>query len=155
MVKVLFESAREHQPSIVFIDEVDSLRSSRDGRHQSEHDNQVKAELLMQMDMGGKYDNTGLFFLAATNLPQNIDPAFRRRFQKMAYVPLPDLNARKKIFEFQMKNVSHNLTEPDFTKLAGYEGLSGSDIKGIVSDAVMEPLRKTQHGEYFMVIWFR
>lgn len=126
MIKVLFEYARERQPSMIFIDEVDSLCSTREGRNQSKHDNQVKAELMMQMDMNGKFDNTGLFFLAATNLPQNIDPAFRRRFQKMVYVPLPDIDARKKIFQFQMKDVSHNLTEANFEKLASYKGLSGS-----------------------------
>lgn len=151
MIKVLFDFAREHQPAIIFFDEVDSLCSTRAGRNQSEHDNQVKAELLMQMDMGGIYDNTGLFFLAATNLPHNIDPAFRRRFQKIAYVPLPDFDARKEIFKYQMKTVTNNLSENDFDQLASYEGLSGSDIKVIVNDSAMEPYRKTQQGEYFMV----
>lgn len=151
MVSALFELAREYQPSIVFMDEVDSLCSTRDGRNQSEHDNQVKAELLVQMDMDGKYNNTGLFFLAAANLPQNIDPAFRRRFQKMAFVPLPDAVARKKIFKFQLKDVSNSLNEADLNKLASYKGLSGSDIKTIVKDAAMEPFRKTQVAEYFKV----
>lgn len=152
MINVLFELAREHQPSIIFIDEVDSLCSNREGRNQSEHDNQVKAELLLQMNMDGKYNNTGLFFLAATNLPQNIDPAFRRRWQKLVYVPLPNSDARKEIFKCQLKKVSHNLKEADLDQLASYERLSGSDIKSIVKDAVMEPYRRTQQSKFFKVI---
>lgn len=151
MIRILFKVARERKPAIIFFDEVDSLCSDRAGRHQSEHDNQVKAELLMQMDLDGKHDNSGLFYLAATNLPQNIDSAFKRRFQKMVYIPLPDPAARKMIFEKELKKLSHNLVDADFEKLASYERLSGSDIKLIVKDAAMEPLRKTQQGKHFLV----
>lgn len=151
MIRALFTLARKRKPAIIFFDEVDSLCSDRAGGHQSEHDNQVKAELLTQMDLDGKHDNSGLFYLASTNLPQNIDTAFKRRFQKMVYIPLPDFAARKKIFEKEMKNVFHTLSDDDFQQLANYEGFSGSDIKTIVKDAVMEPLRKTQQGEYFLV----
>lgn len=151
MIGALFKLARSRKPAIIFFDEVDSLCSDRAGGHQSEHDNQVKAELLMQMDPNGKHDNSGLFYLASTNLPQNIDSAFKRRFQKMVYIPLPDIAARKKIFEKEMTSIPHNLTDKDFQKLASYERFSGSDIKTIVKDAAMEPLRKTQQGEYFLV----
>lgn len=152
MIRVLFEVARERKPSIIFFDEVEALCSDRSSHHQSEHDIQVKSELLNQMDVDGtKYDNKGLFYLAATNLPQNIDPAFRRRFQKSVYIPLPSVDARKKIFRKELKVVTNTLNDDDFDKLASYEGFSGSDIKRIVQDAAMEPLRKTQQGKYFKV----
>lgn len=84
------------KPSIIFIDEIDSLTLTR-----SDNDNdcsrRIKSELLVQMD--GLYNNEGIFILAATNTPYNVDDAFLRRFDKMVYVSFPNKCTRHTIFQ--------------------------------------------------------
>ncbi len=84
MVRSLFEKARENKPSIIFIDEVDSLVSSRSD---SENDatKRVKTEFLVQMQGVGK-DTDGILVLGATNTPWSLDAAIRRRFEKRIYI---------------------------------------------------------------------
>ena len=75
-VKELFELARERKPSIIFIDEVDALFASRES-HQSESAKRITNQFLVQMN---ELDG-GVLIIGATNLPQNLDTAFIRRFQ--------------------------------------------------------------------------
>ena len=108
-MKNLFEMAREHKPSIIFIDEVDSLTSSRSD-NESESARRIKTEFLVQMQvrttlstlMAGQLcsikgvgnDNDGILVLGATNIPWVLDAAIRRRFEKRIYIDLPDAHAR-------------------------------------------------------------
>ena len=88
LVKNLFEMARETSPSIVFIDEIDSLCGSRsDGENESSR--RVKTEFLVQMQgVGNSHD--GILVLGATNTPWSLDPAMRRRFEKRIYISFPE-----------------------------------------------------------------
>jgi vacuolar protein-sorting-associated protein 4 len=141
-VKILFASAREHRPSIIFIDEIDALCGNRDEAGSSEHTARMKTEFLVQMDGVGK-DNTGVLVLAATNLPWVLDPALRRRFQRRIHIPLPDAQARSKLFEIEAGALSYKLSDKDFKELGRQtEGLSGSDISNAVQDALMQPVTK-------------
>eukprot|EP00494_Astrolonche_serrata_P024334 UN24592 len=80
LVKNLFTMAREKQPSIIFIDEIDSLASARsDG--EADNTRRIKTEFLVQMEGVGNNSN-GVLTLGATNCPWDLDPAIRRRFQK-------------------------------------------------------------------------
>eukprot|EP00954_Amorphochlora_amoebiformis_P019456 1332824-Amorphochlora_amoeboformis.AAC.2 len=118
LVKNLFLVARKKGPSIIFIDEVDSLVSARsDGENEASR--RIKTEFMVQMDgVGGKRTRHTLtctaFFsqlwlksdkdgrvlvLGATNVPWELDPAIRRRFEKRVYIPLPGLQARAEIFK--------------------------------------------------------
>lgn len=81
LVKQLFAMARENKPAIVFIDEVDSLCGTR-GEGESEASRRIKTEFLVQMQGVGA-DDTGLLVLGATNLPWALDPAIKRRFEKV------------------------------------------------------------------------
>lgn len=81
LVKQLFAMAREAKPSIVFIDEVDSLCGSR-GEGESEASRRIKTEFLVQMQGVGS-DDTGVLVLGATNLPWALDLAIKRRFEKV------------------------------------------------------------------------
>uniref|UniRef100_A0A6N2MCE1 AAA+ ATPase domain-containing protein n=1 Tax=Salix viminalis TaxID=40686 RepID=A0A6N2MCE1_SALVM len=150
LVSNLFQMARDSAPSIIFIDEIDSLCGQRGEGNESEASRRIKTGLLVQMQGVGSDDHKVLV-LAATNTPYALDQAIRRRFDKRIYIPLPDLKARQHMFKVHLGDTPHNLTESDFEKLAQKtEGFSGSDISVCVKDVLFEPVRKIQDAEYFM-----
>jgi len=147
-VKQLFELARKNQPSIVFIDEIDSLCSTR-GEGENESGRRIKTEFLVQMQGVGN-DNKGVLVLGATNTPWELDPAIRRRFEKRVYIPLPELQARLVLFNIHIGNTPHELKANDMKTLATKtDGFSGSDISVLVRDALMEPVRICQSATHF------
>jgi vacuolar protein-sorting-associated protein 4 len=93
--------ASENAPSIVFIDEIDSLTSKRSDED-SESVKRIKSEFLIQMTKISERND--VLVLAATNRPYDIDPAVRRRFDKRIYIPLPDNLARRKLFQVNLGN---------------------------------------------------
>ena len=98
LIRVLFDLARYHAPSTIFIDEIDSIMSARGSGQEHEASRRMKTELLIQMD-GIAKDNNSVFVLAASNLPWCLDMAMLRRLEKRILVPLPSTLARKKMFE--------------------------------------------------------
>ncbi|XP_062251590.1 vacuolar protein sorting-associated protein 4B-like [Platichthys flesus] len=148
LVKNLFSLAREHKPSIIFIDEIDSLCGSR-SENESEAARRIKTEFLVQMQGVGN-DNEGVLVLGATNIPWTLDSAIRRRFEKRIYIPLPEEHARSFMFKLHLGSTPNNLTEADFNTLGQKtEGYSGADISVIVRDALMQPVRKVQSATHF------
>jgi vacuolar protein-sorting-associated protein 4 len=148
LVRNLFELARTHKPSIIFIDEIDSLCSSRSD-NESESARRIKTEFLVQMQGVGN-DTEGILVLGATNIPWVLDSAIRRRFEKRIYIPLPDAQARSGMFKLNLGNTPHSLKEEDFKTLGSRtEGYSGADISILVRDALMQPVRKVQTATHF------
>ncbi|KIP01977.1 hypothetical protein PHLGIDRAFT_96457 [Phlebiopsis gigantea 11061_1 CR5-6] len=148
LVRQLFEMARENKPSIIFIDEIDSLASSRSDA-ESEGSRRIKTEFLVQMN-GVGHDDTGVLVLGATNIPWQLDNAIKRRFEKRIYIPLPGLEARKQMFMLHIGDTPNQLTQKDFRLLAEKtEGYSGSDIAVVVRDALMQPVRKVMSATHF------
>lgn len=149
LVKNLFEMAREQKPSIIFIDEVDSLTSSRSD-NESESARRIKTEFLVQMQGVGN-DNDGVLVLGATNIPWVLDAAIRRRFEKRIYIDLPEANARTNMFKLNLgQETAHSLTEENFRELGQRtEGYSGADVALVVRDALMQPVRKVQTATHF------
>ncbi|KAJ1073288.1 hypothetical protein K5549_016691 [Capra hircus] len=148
LVKNLFELARQHKPSIIFIDEVDSLCGSRN-ENESEAARRIKTEFLVQMQGVGN-NNDGTLVLGATNIPWVLDSAIRRRFEKRIYIPLPEEAARAQMFRLHLGSTPHNLTEANIHELARKtEGYSGADISVIVRDSLMQPVRKVQSATHF------
>ncbi|XP_076582483.1 vacuolar protein sorting-associated protein 4B-like [Chaetodon auriga] len=148
LVKGLFTLAREHKPSIIFIDEIDSLCSSR-SENESEAARRIKTEFLVQMQGVGN-DNDGILVLGATNIPWSLDSAIRRRFEKRIYIPLPEQPARSSMFKLHLGSTPSDLMEADFVTLGKQtEGYSGADISIIVRDALMQPVRKVQSATHF------
>jgi vacuolar protein-sorting-associated protein 4 len=148
LVKNLFEMARESKPSIIFIDEIDSLCSSRSDS-ESESARRIKTEFLVQMNGVGN-DTDGVLVLAATNIPWALDAAIRRRFEKRIYIPLPEPTARGKMFQIHLGKTPHKLTNENFKQLGEMtEGYSGSDVSIIVRDAMMQPVRAVQTATHF------
>merc|ERR1712198_513331 len=148
LVKNLFEMAREHKPSIIFIDEVDSLTGQRSD-NESESARRIKTEFLVQMQGVGN-DNDGVLVLGATNIPWVLDAAIRRRFEKRIYIDLPEANARSYMFKLNLGEAAHALTEENFRDLGQRtDGYSGADIAIVVRDALMQPVRKVQTATHF------
>uniref|UniRef100_A0A914V9H2 vesicle-fusing ATPase n=1 Tax=Plectus sambesii TaxID=2011161 RepID=A0A914V9H2_9BILA len=148
LVKNLFELARTHKPSIIFIDEIDSLCSSRSD-NESESARRIKTEFLVQMQGVGT-DNDGILVLGATNIPWVLDSSIRRRFEKRIYITLPEASARKEMFRLNMGNTITSITEADYRKLGDLtEGYSGADISIVVRDALMQPVRQVQSATHF------
>jgi len=148
LVKNLFEMAREHKPSIIFIDEVDSLTGQRSD-NESESARRIKTEFLVQMQGVGN-DNDGVLVLGATNIPWVLDAAIRRRFEKRIYIDLPEANARSYMFKLNLGETAHSLTEENFRDLGQRtDGYSGADIAIVVRDALMQPVRKVQTATHF------
>ena len=153
LVKNLFQLAREHKPSIIFIDEVDSLCSSRSD-NESESARRIKTEFLVQMQGVGN-DNDGILVLGATNIPWVLDAAIRRRFEKRIYIPLPEAHARSAMFKLNMGTTRASLSEDHYRQLGSDErtdGYSGADISLVVRDALMQPVRQVQNATHFKIV---
>ncbi|KNA08788.1 hypothetical protein SOVF_159630 [Spinacia oleracea] len=149
LVSNLFQMARESAPSIIFVDEIDSLCGQRGEGNESEASRRIKTELLVQMQGVGHNDEKVLV-LAATNTPYALDQAIRRRFDKRIYIPLPDQKARQHMFKVHLGDTPHDLKESDLEFLGRKtEGFSGSDIAVCVKDVLFEPVRKTQDAMFF------
>lgn len=148
LVKQLFTMARENKPSIIFIDEVDALCGPR-GEGELEALRRIKTELLVQMNGVGN-DSAGVLVLGATNIPWQLDAAVRRRFERRIYIALPDVEARKRMFELNIGATACECTQQDLRVLAEMtDGYSGHDVAVVVRDALMIPIRKIQQATHF------
>ncbi|XP_030292705.1 katanin p60 ATPase-containing subunit A-like 2 isoform X4 [Sparus aurata] len=149
LVRVLFELARYHAPSTIFLDELESVMSQRGTSMGGEHEGsrRMKTELLVQMDGLARSEDL-VFVLAASNLPWELDHAMLRRLEKRILVSLPSAPARQAMISHWLPPVSSTgrvelRTELDYETLArGMEGYSGSDIRLVCKEAAMRPVRK-------------
>jgi katanin p60 ATPase-containing subunit A1 len=117
LVRLLFEIARYHQPSTIFIDEIDSIMSSRTSSGEHEASRRMKTELLIQLDGLIKSSKERVFLLAASNLPWELDAALLRRLEKRILVPLPNVEARIKMMKNHIpENKTDNLQFEEFSK---------------------------------------
>lgn len=143
LVRDVFEMAREKAPSIVFIDEIDSVGSRRtyDGTTGSSEVNRTMVQLLAELD---GFDARGdVKIVAATNRIDLLDPALLRpgRFDRIIEIPSPDAEGRKEIFKIHTRNMK--LEDVDLDELVGLtDGLSGAELKAIVTEAGMFVIRR-------------
>ncbi|XP_057382123.1 katanin p60 ATPase-containing subunit A-like 2 isoform X6 [Balaenoptera acutorostrata] len=148
-VKVLFELARYHAPSTIFLDELESVMSQRGTAPGGEHEGslRMKTELLVQMDGLARSEDL-VFVLAASNLPWELDYAMLRRLEKRILVDLPSQEARQAMIHHWLPPVSRGSAlelraELEYSLLSReMEGYSGSDIKLVCREAAMRPVRK-------------
>jgi SpoVK/Ycf46/Vps4 family AAA+-type ATPase len=146
-VAKLFGSARksagEGKPSIVFIDELDSLM----GKHSNEVGGEVRVRNQYLKEMDGIMDkgkSLHVYVIGATNKPWDLDWAFIRRFQKRILVPLPDHHTRLMMFKLYTSHLKL-ATDVDLHELARLsEGFSGSDIRDVCQSAQLKLI-----GEFF------
>ncbi|EAY20193.1 ATPase, AAA family protein [Trichomonas vaginalis G3] len=148
LIRALFETARKHTPAIIFIDEIDSILSNRT-ENDSEASRRMKTEFLIQLDGVGK-SMDGILLLAATNIPWDLDPAVRRRFEKRIYIPLPDIEAREGVLMGRLKKNVNNLTPDQVKRLAAMtEGFSCSDLKNLSRQAAHQTMRKFEAAQFY------
>src|SRR6202158_4041836 len=141
-IRELFDTAAEHAPAVIFIDEFEALVPSRAGLggHQQYKSEEVNEFLAHLNSCAAKQ----IFVIAATNEPENIDAAIRRtgRLDKLIYVGPPDFDARGEMLRLHLagRPVSDSL---DINALAQtLEGYSASDIKFLVDEAARSALEK-------------
>ena len=137
----VFEQARQMRPCVLFIDEVDALGASRADMRQTAG-RQLINQFLQELD-GIQHSNEGVLILAATNVPWQLDTAFRRpgRFDKIVFVPPPDLEARAAILDIYL--ATRPVEKVDVHALAKKTpAFSGADLKALVENAVDTRLRE-------------
>ncbi|KOO26406.1 katanin p60 ATPase-containing subunit a-like 2-like protein [Chrysochromulina tobinii] len=141
LVRVLFELARHHAPSTIFVDEIDALMSARGDAGEHEGSRRMKTELLVQMD-GLLASSEQVFLLAATNLPWELDMALLRRLEKRVLVPYPTPEARSSILKrvLPADRLAKNASLDEIAMRT--EGYSGSDLVLVAKEAAMRPLRR-------------
>jgi SpoVK/Ycf46/Vps4 family AAA+-type ATPase len=143
MVRALFAVAAVHQPSVVFIDEIDSLLSQRqDGDFESSR--RVKTEFLVQLDGCATNKDDRILLIGATNRPQELDEAARRRMVKRLYIPLPDDKGRRALIAHLLQQQQHSLSDSDVDEIvAATKGYSGSDLTALCMESET-PLTSTR-----------
>ncbi|MFO8018658.1 MAG: AAA family ATPase [Promethearchaeia archaeon] len=143
LISSLFRLARLKAPSLIFIDEIDSVATKRGSGNESSGERRVKTQLLSEIQGLKTKNNDLLLVLGATNRPWDIDNAMLSRFEKKVHVPLPDKEARKGIFRIHTAGIESDLEEEDFAELAvRTEGYSGRDIANICREVIMIPVRE-------------
>ena len=171
LVRALFAVARVEAPSVIFIDEIDSLLTARSEGEvrraaqpqpaaqrgfscvhllfvcgvQYEGTRRIKTEFLVQWDGAGTTDTDRLLVVGATNRPADLDEAARRRLVKRLYIPLPDEEARRDLVcrLLESNNSAHQLAEADIDSIvARSRGYSGADMANLCKEAAMGPVRR-------------
>ncbi len=140
-IREVFKEAQENAPSIIFIDEIDSIAPKRD-EVTGEVERRVVAQLLALMD--GLESRGKVVVIGATNRPNALDPALRRpgRFDREIEIGIPDRNARKEILEIHTRGVPL-ADDVDLDKLADMtHGYVGADLAALVKEAAMRALRR-------------
>uniref|UniRef100_A0A8D0URR6 microtubule-severing ATPase n=1 Tax=Sus scrofa TaxID=9823 RepID=A0A8D0URR6_PIG len=142
LVRALFAVARELQPSIIFIDEVDSLlRERREGEHDASR--RLKTEFLIEFDGVQSAGDDRVLVMGATNRPQELDEAVLRRFIKRVYVSLPNEETRLLLLKNLLCKQGSPLTQKELAQLARLtDGYSGSDLTALAKDAALGPIRE-------------
>uniref|UniRef100_A0A4W4GJE3 Spastin n=1 Tax=Electrophorus electricus TaxID=8005 RepID=A0A4W4GJE3_ELEEL len=142
LVRALFAVARELQPSVIFIDEIDSLLCER---REGEHDasRRLKTEFLIEFDGVQSGGDERVLVMGATNRPQELDEAVLRRFPKRIYVSLPTEETRLKLLKNLLGKHGSPLTAKELSQLASMtDGYSGSDLTSLAKDAALGPIRE-------------
>lgn len=138
----IFELARYNQPCVLFIDEIDALGASRSDMKQSSGRHLIN-QFLQELD-GIDSSNEGVLIIGATNTPWNLDPAFRRpgRFDRIIFVPPPDLASRASILQLKLHNKPTGTIDPQ-SIAKKTEHYSGADIDAVIDIAIEQKLESS------------
>ncbi len=141
-VRETFRKARQAAPCVVFLDEMDAIAPKRGTETGTKVTERVISQLLTELD--GLENLQGVTVIAATNRPDIIDSALLRpgRFDRHIYIPVPDEEARKKIFEIHLKKkpVAEDVDIEDLAKRT--QNYTGADIEAVCNEATMAAIRE-------------
>ena len=141
LVRTLFAVARMHLPAVIFIDEIDSLLSKRTD-DENEGSRRIKTEFLVQLDGATTSKEEQLLIIGATNRPQELDDAARRRLAKRLYIPLPSDEGRGQLVRRLLKDEPNKLDDDDYAHIISKSvGFSGADLAILCGEAAREPVR--------------
>ena len=141
ILATLFRRAREKAPSVIFIDEIENLVESRDERRQSSTG--LVQSFLGELDgFSRKNDDKFVLFIAATNVPWEVDNAILNRFEKRILIPLPDEKARMGILRIHIDKKGFTF-KGDLGKVVdATKGYSGRDIRNLCKDVTIRMIRE-------------
>ncbi len=136
----IFKDAEENAPAIIFIDEIDAIAPKRENIH-GETEKRVVAQLLTLMD--GLTARGQVVVIAATNMPDSIDPALRRpgRFDRELEINVPDKEARKEILQVHVRGMPiKDLNIDEIIEITN--GFSGADISALCKEAALKAIKR-------------
>jgi len=143
-VRDLFQTARKQAPSIIFLDEIDSIGRRRGAGIGGGHDEREQTLNQMLSEMDGFETSEGVVIIAATNRPDVLDPALLRpgRFDRQIVVPLPDLEERLPILQVhcQGKRIGPDVNLAVVAR--GTPGMAGADLANLVNEAALHAVRR-------------
>jgi vacuolar protein-sorting-associated protein 4 len=143
IVSALYSVAKEKAPSVVFLDEIESLLRQRgDGNKNA---GAVLQQFLSQLD-GFSTDDSFIMTVAATNVPWELDQAILSRFEKRIYIGLPDAETRRKIIDIHTTGKGYQVEESLDNIVDSTDGFSGRDLFYLCSEAIRNMLRRTNRG---------
>ena len=147
-MKELFDLARKNMPCIILFNEIESLIGNRVGEYTSK----IKSEFLTEI--GNVFNNNeNILVLAKTSYPWCLSPEVIKIFHKKIYIPLPNLNQRKLIIEFNLKGTPNTLNNEELEDIAKkFEDFAGSNVWDYTEGAKFEPIKKCMNAEYFKKI---
>lgn len=144
-LRLLFEEARNSQPSIIFFDEIDGLAPVRSSKQDQIHASIVSTLLALMDGMDGRGQ---VVVIGATNRPDAVDPALRRpgRFDREFYFPLPTLDARKKILGIMTKEWAGWEGDKGEEQVVGLakltKGYAGADLRALCTEAALNAVQR-------------
>lgn len=143
-VRDMFSNAKKEAPSIIFIDEIDSIGRARGTGLGGGHDEREQTLNQILSEMDGFAPHESVVVMAATNRPDVLDPALTRpgRFDRQITLELPQKQAREKIFKIHIRKVPVASDVDVGTLAARTVGFSGADIKNLVNEAALLAGRK-------------
>jgi SpoVK/Ycf46/Vps4 family AAA+-type ATPase len=142
LVRALFDLAYQKQPSVVFIDEIESILSKRSD-NENEASKRLKTEFLVQFDGVGSNQEAKVLIIGATNRPQELDTAVLRRLPKRIYICPFNEKERIDFIISLMKNTEHTITYEEFQFIAKMtNNYSNSDLKELCREAAYESIRE-------------
>jgi transitional endoplasmic reticulum ATPase len=141
-IREIFDEAAQNEPSIIFIDEIDSIAPKRDDQGSGEVERRVVSQILSLMDgLSGRGETV---VIGATNRPNALDPALRRpgRFDREIEIPVPTSDARKIILEIQTRYMPLADDVSIETIVEHTKGFVGADLSSLTKEAGMRAIRR-------------
>jgi katanin p60 ATPase-containing subunit A1 len=140
IISEIYGAARDNSPSVVFLDEFESLTTSRDSGEQSGAERRILSTILAEMDGLSEKGRSDIFVLtiAATNRPWDIDNAVMSRFEKQILIPLPDAESRKAILGIHLLGKGYELEFELEDLVSMTDGYSGRELERLCKQATSQ-----------------